>query len=184
MILFTSYSQLMDWESALVPIFKQSNRKLLVQNNQVSRVQLIHTFRSNPGSVLLATDSFWQGIDIPGEALQLLVVAKLPFQVPSEPIVKANQDAIRNASGNDFMEYAVPEAAIKYKQGIGRLIRTMSDYGAIISLDDRLFTKRYGSYFINSTPIPHVSTRTRQDLVSGVINWLASHHPLPPKQVK
>lgn len=182
MILFTSYSQLMNWESVLLPIFKRSNRKLLVQNNQVSRVQLIHTFKANPGSVLLATDSFWQGIDIPGEALQLLVVAKLPFQVPSEPIVKANQDAIRNASGNDFMEYAVPEAAIKYKQGIGRLIRTMSDYGAIISLDDRLFTKRYGSYFINSTPIPHVATRTRQDLVNGVVDWLASHHPIPAKK--
>lgn len=179
MILFTSYSQLMAWEAALAPIFKRTKRKLLVQNNQVSRVQLIHTFKSNPGSILLATDSFWQGIDIPGEALQLLVVAKLPFQVPSEPIVKANQDAIRNESGNDFMEYAVPEAAIKYKQGIGRLIRTMSDFGAIISLDDRLFTKQYGSYFINSTPIPHISSRTKQELVNGVVDWLDGHQPLP-----
>ncbi|MCF7801170.1 MAG: hypothetical protein K9N34_04050, partial [Candidatus Marinimicrobia bacterium] len=177
MILFTSYSQLLDWEAALTPIFKHSNRKLLVQNNQVSRVHLINTFKNEPGSVLLATDSFWQGIDIPGDALQLLVVAKLPFQVPSEPIVRANQDDIRKNSGNDFMEYAVPEAAIKYKQGIGRLIRTMSDFGAVISLDDRLFTKRYGSYFINSTPIPHVSARTKADLVEGIVNWLGSHQP-------
>lgn len=176
MILFTSYSQLLEWESVLTPIFKHSDRKLLVQNNQVSRVHLINTFKNEPGSVLLATDSFWQGIDIPGEALQLLVVAKLPFQVPSEPIVRANQNDIRNNSGNDFMEYAVPEAAIKYKQGIGRLIRTMSDFGAVISLDDRLFTKRYGSYFINSTAIPHVAARTKQELVEGVVNWLASHN--------
>ncbi|MCF7796487.1 MAG: hypothetical protein K9N11_07210 [Lentisphaeria bacterium] len=175
LILFTSYSQLLEWEGALTPIFKHSNRKLLVQNNQVSRVHLINTFKNEPGSVLLATDSFWQGIDIPGDALQLLVVAKLPFQVPSEPIVRANQDDIRMNSGNDFMEYAVPEAAIKYKQGIGRLIRTMSDYGAVISLDDRLFTKRYGSYFINSTPIPHVAARTKEDLIGGVVKWLASH---------
>jgi len=181
MILFTSYSQLMSWESELAPIFKRSGRKLFVQNNQVSRVSLIQSFKSEPGSVLLATDSFWQGIDIPGEALQLLVVAKLPFQVPSEPIVKANQEAIRANSGNDFMEYAVPEAAIKYKQGLGRLIRTMSDFGAIISLDERLFTKRYGSYFINSTPILHVSVRTKSELVENVARWLASHQTLNSK---
>ncbi|NQV13868.1 ribonuclease H-like domain-containing protein [bacterium] len=175
MILFTSYTMLLNWQEELEDQIKGSGRRLLVQSNRVSRMDLINQFRKYPGSILLATDSFWQGVDLPGDALQLLVIAKLPFSVPSDPIVRANSNALKAAGENDFMGYSVPEAAIKYKQGVGRLIRSTTDFGAIISLDDRIFTKRYGDYFRNSTPIPHVPARSEKELVEAVRNWYKSH---------
>jgi len=175
MILFTSYTMLMNWQEELEDRIKGSGRRLLVQSSRVSRMDLINQFRKYPDSILLATDSFWQGVDIRGEALQLLVIAKLPFAVPSDPIVRANSDALKAAGENDFMGYSVPEAAIKYKQGVGRLIRSTSDFGAILSLDERIFTKRYGDYFRNSTPIPHVPANTERELVDSIRAWYRSH---------
>ena len=138
MILFTSYTMLLNWQEELEDRIKGSGRRLLVQSSRVSSMDLINQFRQHPGSILLATDSFWQGVDLPGDALQLLVIAKLPFAVPSDPIVRANSIALKAAGENDFMGYNVPEAAIKYKQGVGRLIRSTTDFGAIISLDERI----------------------------------------------
>ncbi|MEA3285816.1 MAG: helicase C-terminal domain-containing protein [Candidatus Marinimicrobia bacterium] len=175
MILFTSYTMLLNWQEELEDRIKGSGRHLLVQSSRVSRLDLINQFRKYPGSILLATDSFWQGIDLPGDALQLLVIAKLPFSVPSDPIVRANSNALKAAGENDFMGYSVPEAAIKYKQGVGRLIRSTTDFGAIISLDERIFTKRYGEYFRNSTPIPHVPARSEKEMVELVRAWFTSH---------
>ncbi len=175
MILFTSYTMLMNWQEELEDRIKGSGRRLLVQSSRTSRMDLINQFRKYPDSILLATDSFWQGVDIRGEALQLLVIAKLPFLVPSDPIVRANSDALKAAGENDFMGYSVPEAAIKYKQGVGRLIRSTSDFGAILSLDERIFTKRYGDYFRNSTPIPHVPANTERELVDMIRSWYKSH---------
>ena len=175
LILFTSYTMLMNWQEELEDRIKGSGRRLLVQSNRVSRLDLINQFKKHPGSILLATDSFWQGVDIPGNALELLVIAKLPFAVPSDPIVRANSNALKGAGENDFMGYSVPEAAIKYKQGVGRLIRSTSDLGAIISLDDRIFTKRYGDYFRNSTPIPHVPANSEMEMVDMVRKWYRSH---------
>ena len=183
MILFTSYTMLLNWQEELEDRIKGSGRKLLVQSSRVSRMDLINQFRKYPDSILLATDSFWQGVDIKGEALQLLVIAKLPFLVPSDPIVKANSDALKAAGENDFMGYSVPEAAIKYKQGVGRLIRSTSDFGAILSLDDRIFTKRYGEYFRNSTPIPHVPANSEHELVEMIGSWYKSHG-IPSKNAK
>ncbi len=175
MILFTSYTMLLNWQEELEDRIKGSGRKLLVQSSRVSRMDLINQFRKYPGSILLATDSFWQGVDLPGDTLQLLVIAKLPFSVPSDPIVRANSNALKAAGENDFMGYSVPEAAIKYKQGVGRLIRSTTDFGAIISLDERIFTKRYGEYFRNSTPIPHVPARSEQEMVDMIRSWYRSH---------
>ncbi len=175
MILFTSYTMLLNWQEELEDRIKGSGRRLLVQSSRVSRMDLINQFRKHPGSILLATDSFWQGVDLPGDALQLLVIAKLPFSVPSDPIVRANSNALKAAGENDFMGYSVPEAAIKYKQGVGRLIRSTTDFGAIISLDDRIFTKRYGDYFRNSTPIPHVLARSEKEMVDMIRGWYQSH---------
>ena len=176
LILFTSYTMLLNWQEELEERIKGSGRKILVQSSRVSRMDLINQFQRHPGSILLATDSFWQGVDFKGDALQLLVIAKLPFLVPSDPIVKANSDALKAAGENDFMGYSVPEAAIKYKQGVGRLIRSTSDYGAIISLDERIFTKRYGDYFRNSTAIPHVPANSERELIEMVRNWFSSHN--------
>lgn len=175
LILFTSYTMLLNWQEELEDRINGSGRKLLVQSSRVSRMDLINQFTKHPGSILLATDSFWQGVDFKGDALQLLIIAKLPFLVPSDPIVKANSDALKKAGENDFMGYSVPEAAIKYKQGVGRLIRSTSDFGAIISLDERIFTKRYGDYFRNSTSIPHVPANSEQEMVNLIRSWFNSH---------
>ncbi len=175
MILFTSYTMLLNWQEELEDRIKGSGRRLLVQSSRVSRMDLINQFKQHPGSILLATDSFWQGIDLPGDTLQLLVIAKLPFSVPSDPIVKANSSALKQAGENDFMGYSVPEAAIKYKQGVGRLIRSTTDFGAIISLDERIFVKRYGEYFRNSTPIPHVPAKSEKEMIDMIRAWYRSH---------
>ena len=175
LILFTSYSMLLNWQEELEDRINGSGRKLLVQSSRVSRMDLINQFTKNPGSILLATDSFWQGVDFKGDALQLLIIAKLPFLVPSDPIVRANSDALKLSGENDFMGYSVPEAAIKYKQGVGRLIRSTTDFGAIISLDERIFTKRYGDYFRNSTAIPHVPARSEKEMVELIRSWFNSH---------
>jgi ATP-dependent DNA helicase DinG len=109
-------------------------------------------FRNDISSVLFATDSFWEGVDAPGETLSMVVLTKLPFKVPDEPVLQARAEAVEKAGGNAFMEISVPEAIIKFKQGFGRLIRHSQDRGVAVVLDQRLATSRYGSLFVESLP--------------------------------
>jgi ATP-dependent DNA helicase DinG len=102
--------------------------------------------------VLLGTDSFWQGVDVPGEALQNVIITKLPFMVPDQPLLQARMDAIRKAGGNPFRDYQLPQAVIKLRQGFGRLIRTQQDRGIVVILDPRIYSKPYGRMFIESLP--------------------------------
>jgi ATP-dependent DNA helicase DinG len=102
--------------------------------------------------VLFGADSFWQGVDVPGEALQNVIITKLPFSVPDHPLLEARLEAIRSRGGNPFLEYQVPEAVIRLKQGFGRLIRSATDRGQVVILDPRVRTKRYGELFLNSLP--------------------------------
>ena len=123
-----------------------------LRQGEATRSQLIERFRKDSASVLFGTDSFWEGVDVAGEALQCVILPKLPFRVPTEPVLEARAEAIEARGGNSFVQYSVPQAVIKFRQGFGRLIRRRSDRGAVIVLDKRIVTKFYGRAFIESLP--------------------------------
>ena len=128
------------------------NLALYSQADGGQRSQLLSRFKANPRGVLLGVASFWQGVDVPGDALQNVIITRLPFSVPDQPLLQAKLEAIRESGGNPFMDYQLPEAIIKLKQGFGRLIRTSQDRGMVVLLDPRVTTKFYGRQFIESLP--------------------------------
>lgn len=150
-ILFTSYGLLNKMHQILEPKFLKLGIASLKQGQQ-NRHELLQQFKRDKTSVLFGTDSFWQGVDVEGDALENVIITKLPFKVPSEPIVEARVEAIERKGGNAFMEYSVPQAVIKLKQGFGRLIRKKTDRGSVFIFDKRIIEKFYGKIFLQSLP--------------------------------
>ncbi len=148
MALFTSYSALRSTASSIRDDLKARGIEVLQQGNDGPPAQVVRRFMQNPKAVLLGTASFWEGVDLPGDTLSVLIVARLPFTVPSEPVFQARSELYDNA----FMQYAVPQAILRLRQGFGRLIRTKTDRGAVIILDRRVTASRYGSAFLRSLP--------------------------------
>lgn len=168
MALFTSYQQLKQTASAIAPRLALGGIVVLDQSDGTSRHAMLEQFKSAERAVLLGTRSFWEGVDIPGEALSALVIVRLPFAVPNEPIVAARSETYSDG----FMEYSLPEAVLRFRQGFGRLIRTASDRGVVLVLDGRIISKRYGEAFISALPNPTVELRPVADLGGRARAWL------------
>ncbi|MCL2094204.1 MAG: DEAD/DEAH box helicase [Treponema sp.] len=151
LVLFTSYQALRSAHEAALPVLQKQGIRVLKQGDD-DRTRLLQTFLSDQSSVLFATDSFWEGVDAPGDTLRLVILCRLPFKSPSDPVFEARSDAIKARGGSAFMELSLPEAVMKFKQGFGRLMRKSSDHGVVVVLDGRLLRMQYGQYFLDSLP--------------------------------
>ncbi|MFC1786318.1 ATP-dependent DNA helicase, partial [Candidatus Neomarinimicrobiota bacterium] len=153
MVLFTARKTLTGVYNELKNSSVGRDIPIFAQIFNTSRQSLIEGMKRTPNGVLLGTSAFWEGVDLPGDLLQILIITKLPFDVPTEPTIKAYSDMLEMSGDNSFINFAVPESVIRFRQGFGRLIRTMTDEGIFIVLDDRIVTKRYGTNFSEAIPV-------------------------------
>ena len=168
LVLFTSYDQLKRTSQAISPLLARHDIRVYEQGEGASANTLLENFRLDERAVLLGTKAFWEGVDVPGEALSALVLTKLPFDVPSDPIVAARSETF----DDPFSQYSLPEAILRFRQGFGRLIRTQSDRGIVVVLDRRVLTKRYGKLFVESLPTCTMQVGALADLPRAATKWL------------
>lgn len=151
-VLFTSYQSMRRTRDALASDFEERGFPFLVQGDAIDRGRMIEEFKKTENGVLFGTDSFWQGVDVPGRSLRLVIITRLPFAVPSDPLQKARAERIRARGGSPFKEMSLPEAVIRFKQGFGRLVRREDDRGTVVVMDTRILTKPYGRSFLDAIP--------------------------------
>jgi Rad3-related DNA helicase len=173
LVLFTSYSALQATYRAVKPVLEAAGIVVLGQRLDGGPRQLIERFKQHQEMVLFGTSSFWEGVDVVGDALSLLVITKLPFKVPSDPVFQARSEGFVDP----FVEFAVPQAVLQFRQGFGRLIRSSTDRGVCAVLDSRVLTKRYGRTFLNSLPGCTVEKGRAVDLPARAAAWLAMAGP-------
>ena len=166
--LFTSYEMMNQVARLLEEPLREAGIRLLVHGTNGTRDQITRVFRSGGACVLLGTHSFWEGVDVAGEALSCVVMARLPFAAVNDPIIEARSEQIEQAGGSSFREFSLPQAVIRFRQGFGRLIRTREDKGVVIVADPRIVTKNYGSTFRRSLPCPLQNVASRDDLLVRV----------------
>ena len=168
LVLFTSYKQLRSTSQVITPLLAKDHIQVYEQGRGASASSLLESFKNAERAVLLGTRSFWEGVDVPGEALSVLIITKLPFDVPSDPIIAARSETFENPFG----EYTLPEAILRFRQGFGRLIRTQSDRGVVAVLDRRVRSKPYGLQFLHSLPHCHLVETIIEDLPEEAARWL------------
>ena len=171
LVLFTSYDSLRHAYNSVCPNLLKEGIDVYKQGDD-DRFRLLERFRENKGSVLFATDSFWEGVDVPGESLSQVIVVKLPFAVPNDPVFAARSEAVEKKGGSAFMELSVPQAVIKFRQGFGRLIRRSDDRGAVVVLDRRIVEKRYGKIFTTSVPMTRRMYNPLSDIIKVITDFL------------
>ncbi|MFY9442569.1 MAG: helicase C-terminal domain-containing protein, partial [Bacillota bacterium] len=172
-VLFTSHSAMRRAAAECRPFLSDQGYRLLVQG-EAGRHHLINMFRDDIPSVLFGTDSFWEGVDVRGSSLSSVIMVKLPFRVPTEPLLQAKLEAIQARGGDPFRELSLPEAVIRFRQGFGRLIRSRDDMGGVTVLDSRLVKRRYGRAFLGSLPRCTTLVGSIDEIESGLRQWLAA----------
>lgn len=174
LVLFTSYQMLRNVYDALKPRMSTHGIDVIGQGvDSGNRSKLVQWFRESKAGILLGTSSFWEGVDIPGESLSCLAIIRLPFQPPNHPLIEARSENLKKENRNPFMDYSVPQAVIRFKQGFGRLIRQATDRGVVVIYDTRVLETYYGKHFLYSLPGPKIEHMRSQALSGRIKEWFA-----------